>query len=95
MAFVFDTEIRVSIDWTQNSSAKDATTTLYVEPPGSTATLYTSTSGVAHPSTGHYYFDLDGDIEGIWEYRWVAASPKGAAEGYFSVEPSRIDSLNP
>jgi len=95
MAFVFDTEIRVSIDWTQNGAPKDATTTLYVEPPNSTSTLYTSTSGVTHPSTGNYYLDLDGDIAGTWEYRFVAASPKGAAEGYFNVEPSRIDALNP
>jgi hypothetical protein len=94
MAFVFDTEIRVSIDWTQNGVPKDATTTLIIEPPGSTSTLYSSTA-ITHPSTGNYYFDLDGDIAGVWEYRWIAANPKGAGEGYFNVEPSRIDDLNP
>jgi len=92
--FVFDTEVRVSIDWTQSDAPKDATTTLYIEPPNSTSTLYPSTS-ISHPSTGNYFIDLDGNIAGTWEYRWVAASPKGAAEGYFNVEPSRIDALNP
>lgn len=94
MAFVFDTQIRLSVDWTQNSAPIDATTTLYLEPPNSTSTLYASSS-ITHPSTGNYYLDISGDIAGLWEYRWVAANPKGAAEGFFVVEPSRIDALNP
>lgn len=92
--FVFDTTIRVSIDWTEDGIPKDSATTLYLEPPSSTSTLYPSSS-IVHPSTGNYYFDLDGDIAGTWEYRWEASSPKGVVEGYFNVEPSRIDSLNP
>ena len=94
--YPFDTRIRLSVDWTQNGSPKDSDTTIYVEAPSSTtATVYTSTSGVTHPSTGNYYVDIDPATAGVWEYRMEAAAPKGAAEGYFVMEKSRIDSLNP
>ena len=93
--YPFDTRIRLSLDWTQNAVPKDSVTEIYVEPPGSTTTLYTSTSGVTHDSTGNYYLDIDPAIAGVWEYRFEAVAPKGAAEGYFVMEPSRIDSLNP
>ena len=93
--FPFDTEIRLSVDWTQDGSPKDATTLLRLEDPAGTVTVYTSTSGVTHPSTGNYYVDVDGATAGVWEYRFEASTPKGVAESFFVVEPSRIDSLNP
>lgn len=92
--FPFDTEIRLSINWTQNGSPKDATTSLIVENPAGVETTYSSTA-IAHPSTGYYYLDLDGNVAGTWEYRFIAANPKGAAESFFVVEQSRINSLNP
>lgn len=93
--FPLDTEIRLSIDWTQAEAPQDSPTTIYIEEPDGSTTLYTSTSGVTHPSTGNYYLDIDGTLAGTWEYRFEGAGPKGVAEGFFVVEPSRIDSLNP
>jgi hypothetical protein len=94
-SFPFDTLIRLSNTWTQNGSPQDTVTTIRVEDPTGTVTVYTSTNGVTHPSTGYYYVDVDGDIAGTWEYRFEGAAPKGAAESYFVVEASRIDALNP
>ena len=93
--YPLDTRIRLSIDWTQNGSPKDSDTTIIVEDPALGEVTYTSTSGVAHPSTGNYYVDIDPALAGVWEYRMEAAAPKGVAEGYFVIEPSRINSLNP
>ena len=93
--YPFDTRIRLSIDWTQNGAPKDSITEIIVERPDLAVTIYTSTSGVTHDSTGNYYVDIDAALAGVWEYRMQAAAPKGAAEGYFVMEPSRINSLNP
>lgn len=93
--FPLDTEVRVSVNWTNAGSPQDSATLLRVEDPTGTVTVHTSTSGIVHPSTGTYYVDLDGIVAGVWEYRFEADSPKGVVESYFVVEPSRIDSLNP
>ena len=93
--FPFDTQIRLTVDWTQNGAPKDSATQVLVEDPAGTVTVYTSTSGVTHPSTGSYHVEVDGALAGVWEYRFEGAAPKGVAESFFVVEPSRIDSLNP
>jgi hypothetical protein len=93
--FPFDTRIKLAVDWEQDDLPKDSATTIRVEDPALAVTVYTSTSGVTHPSTGRYELEIDAALAGTWEYRMEAAGPKGAIESYFVMETSRIDSLNP
>jgi len=95
-SFPFDTRIRLTMVWKQDGVATDpTTTTLRIEDPAGTVTVETSGGNIVKDATGSYYFDLDAALAGVWEYRWEADTPKGAAENFFTMEKSRIDILNP
>lgn len=70
-------QVRLAVDWYDfgNVLADPTTVTLKLfrglqwDSPESTVTV-----GIAHPYTGHYYFDRvmgDADV-GVWSWEWVA-----------------------
>lgn len=94
--FTLGALVRLSINITQGGTLVDPSeVTITVEEPDGTEITTNTAGNVVQESTGVYYYDYDAQKSGACEYRWVTTAPQGAIEGYFSVLPSRIDTLNP
>jgi hypothetical protein len=63
------------------------------DPLGTTTTnTYTTIGGsIAKTGTGAYYYDVDGDMTGIWKYRWYSTGTgQSADESLFEINESEF-----
>lgn len=80
----YDLGDRVVVEgsFTVNDIAADPTaTTLTVHEPDGTETVYTYGVGatVVRDSAGEFHANLDPDLVGLWQYRWVGTGAAAAA----------------
>ena len=86
--------IRVSIKFLVNNIAADPTTvTLKWQAPGNIAVtwVFNTNFQVVKDSAGNYHADLDVNISGMWQFRWIGTGiAQGTGQSSFEVLAANI-----
>jgi secreted protein with Ig-like and vWFA domain len=81
--------VRIRGLFTIDNKATDPTTVVgkFKDPSGTTTTYtYGTDAELVRDGTGNYYFDIDVDEAGVWNYRMAGeGTAQAAAEGKFFV----------